>query len=210
MDNNFRSYNIDNCAFFNKTKEKFGELSNMCAGFSITINGYSIRTSEALYQMCRFPDNPEIQEKINMQRSPMAAKMVGKPYRHLTRSDWDSVRVNIMRWCLRVKLSQNFEKFKQVLLDTKTLPIVELSRKDSFWGAKFNKLNGKLEGYNILGRLLMELRENIFTTDKNNLLSVKPLNIDKFLIFGQPIQEIINKNISYRISSDKNIQLSLL
>lgn len=213
MDSNFRSYIIDNCAFFNKTKEKFGELSNMCSGFSINVNGYTIRTSEALYQMCRYPDHPEIQEKIISQKSPMAAKMVGKPYRDLTRKDWDNVRVNIMRWCLKVKLSQNFDKFKQVLLDTKDLPIVEMSRKDSFWGAKLNKNNGRLEGYNILGRLLMELREILMNTSEDKLLYVHPLNIEKFYIFGEPIKDVIGKVIYKKINVNyinKSVQLNLI
>lgn len=210
MNSNFRSYVPDECAVFHKTKEKFGGLSNMCGGFLINIYGYTIRTSEALYQMCRFPDNPEIQEKIYLQKSPMAAKMVGKPFRYLTRSDWDNVRVNIMRWCLKVKLSQNFNEFKSVLFDTGSMPIVELSRKDNFWGAKLNKLNNRLEGNNILGRLLMELREDIKNNPGNNFLNVTPLNIVNFKLFGKPIGIIGNNNKKSHVKKIGEIQLELI
>jgi len=46
----------------------------------------------------------------------MTAKMVSKPHRKDSRSDWDEVRVQIMRWCLRVKLAQHWETFGELLL----------------------------------------------------------------------------------------------
>ena len=55
----------------------------------------------------------------------MTAKMRSKPYRDETRPDWDSVRVMIMRWTLRIKLAQNFEKFRTILFKTDEQPIVE-------------------------------------------------------------------------------------
>ena len=189
MDKHFRSYVAEECIVFYKTKEKFGELSNMSAGFLLHVNGFTIRTSEALYQICRFPDYPPIQERIAAQKSPMAAKMVGKPFRHLTRKDWNEVRVSIMHWCLKVKLIQNFRTFQPVLLATSSSPIVEFSRKDAFWGAKLNKDNGRLEGYNVLGRLLMGLREEIRNANES-FSYVEPLSIEKFNIFGQKIEPI--------------------
>lgn len=91
---------------FLKTKEKYGGLSNMRAGFPLRVNGIEIRTSEALYQVCRFPDHPEVQRLIIEQNSPMAAKNVSKPHRaEKCRPDWDEVMVEVMRWCLRVKLA---------------------------------------------------------------------------------------------------------
>ena len=66
----------------------------------------------------------------------MTAKMVSKPHRKDSRSDWDEVRVQIMRWCLRVKLAQHWETFGELLLSTGERPIVEESSRDPFWGAK--------------------------------------------------------------------------
>src|SRR5579859_3354816 len=102
-----RTYDPAKAAVFCKTTEGFGGLSNMAGGFPLRVNGINILTSEALYQACRFPHLPEVQRLIIEQKSPMTAKMKSKPYRDQSRSDWDSVRVRIMRWCLRVKLAQN-------------------------------------------------------------------------------------------------------
>lgn len=83
-----RIYDPAGSAVFLKTRERFGGLSNMAAGFPLVVNGVPIRTSEALYQACRFPLKPEVQKLIIAERSPMTAKMRGKPYRNFTRPDW--------------------------------------------------------------------------------------------------------------------------
>lgn len=191
--NRVREYRRGESAVFLKTKERHGGLSNMAGGFPLVVNGVDIRTSEALYQACRFPHLPDLQREIIAQKSPMTAKMKGKPYRHISRPDWDAVRVKIMRWCLQVKLAQNWDKFSELLLETGDTPIVEHSRRDDFWGAK--PVDGEtLVGTNALGRLLMELRERVKDEPKENLLYVAPLPIDGFLLYEDPINAIGCRN----------------
>lgn len=187
MQDNFREYYINEVISFRKTKEAFGGLSNMAGGYPIVINDTYIRTSEALYQAMRFPDYPEIQKEIIEQKSPMTAKMISKKYRKgKTRKDWDSKRIAIMKWCLRVKLIQNLEKFGNLLLETQNKSIVEESKKDKFWGAEI--VNGEsFEGVNALGRLLMELRE---IHKKHTLEIVEPFHINNFKFYGKIIESI--------------------
>lgn len=181
-----RTYSREDAVVFRKTNERFGGLSNMASGFPLEVSGVRILTSEALYQACRFPDRPDVQRLIIQQTSPMTAKMKSKPHRKETRSDWDKIRVNIMRWCLRVKLAQNWEKFGELLLDTGDRPIVEESRKDDFWGAK-GANEETLVGMNVLGRLLMELREELRSPDSERLRRVEPPAVQHFLLYGGPI-----------------------
>src|ERR1043165_4533284 len=103
-----RTYLRTQCISFRKTDEAFGGLSNMAPGYPVRVNGVRIFTVEALYQACRFPHLPEVQQLIIGQHSPMTAKMVSKPYREDSRPDWDRVRVKVMRWCLRMKLTQHW------------------------------------------------------------------------------------------------------
>jgi ribA/ribD-fused uncharacterized protein len=186
-----RIYKYSEVCYFRKTKELNGGLSNMASGFPIRLNGICMLTSEALYQACRFPHLPEVQKKIIDEKSPMTAKMVGKPFRIDTRKDWDSKRVDIMYWCLRVKLAQNFITFGQLLESTCDKAIVEDSNKDAFWGAvKDKKDKTILVGVNALGRLLMKLRQEYNSANRYDLLFVEPLPIPDFSLYGAQIQTV--------------------
>jgi type I restriction enzyme, S subunit len=182
-----RTYYPAESAVFLRTNERYGGLSNMAPGFPLFINGVRIRTSEALYQACRFPRRPDVQQQIIDDPSPMTAKMRSKPFRRDTRSDWDTVRVNIMRWCLRVKLAQNWQTFGRVLLSTGDMPIVEKKvRRPDFWGAS-EMPGGLLVGMNVLGRLLMELREQLRSNEAESLQLIEPLAVPDFLLLKLPI-----------------------
>lgn len=190
INNKFREYTRSESVVVYKTKESFGGLSNMAAGFSLRINGFRVPTNEALYQACRFPDLPEVQREIIAQHSPMTAKMKGKPHRKATRSDWISVRHKVMRWCLRVKLAQHYKEFGRLLLATMDKPIVEQSRKDEYWGAILQQDGETLVGENVLGRLLMELRAALKNDTEEKLRVVPALGIPNFMLFGEPIEAI--------------------
>jgi len=167
----------------------------MAPGFPIRIGDVSLRNSEALYLACRFPHMPDVQRLIVNEVSPMTAKMRSKPYRKHSRGDWDYIRVPIMKWCLRVKLAQNLNSFGSLLLATEEKTIVEDSRKDAFWGA-IKDDNGVFHGMNVLGRLLMELRENL-KKDPDVFKEILPLEICEFNLLDKKIPVItcfLNEN----------------
>lgn len=182
-----RIYVKKEVVFFRTTTGEFGPLSNMAPDFPIFLMGVRIATAEALYQACRFPDDPEIQRLIIDQASPMTAKMKSKKYKERTRRDWDNVRVNIMRWCLRIKLQNNWTRFGAVLERTGQSQIVEESTKDDFWGAKPQD-DGTLAGMNVLGRLLMELREQFREVKSGHAHEIKYPDVPHFYLFGRPIE----------------------
>ena len=186
-----RTYAISESVIFAKTSEEFGGLSNMAPGYPLYINENIIPNSEALYQAMRYPLFPDIQFEIISQNSPMTAKMISKKYLEKTRQDWEQVKVKVMRWCLEVKLCQNWEKFSSLLNETGHKSIVEYSAKDSFWGALKTEDKNKLSGLNALGRLLMDLRERYVISDKE-LKKVIPLNVTGFLLYGHQIEIVYN------------------
>ena len=201
-----RTYTRDQSITFRKTAEAFGGLSNMAPGYQLRVNGIRILTSEALYQACRFPHLPEVQRMILNEYSPMTAKMKSKPFRSDSRADWNWVRVKIMRWCLRVKLAQHWQNFGNLLLSTGNKPIVEESRKDDFWGAKIRD-DQTLVGRNALGRLLMELREELKLDANETLRFVEPLAIPDFLLMERLIEPVdFNSEKSSSVLFDKTIQ----
>ena len=199
MEAEIRSYDPKEAVVFLKTNERFGGLSNMAPGYPIVVNGTNFKTSEALYQACRFPYSPDTQHLILSQHSPMTAKMRSKPHRAQTRSDWTNQRVPIMRWCLRAKLTCNYELFSSLLLETGYRSIVEMkTRGADFWGASPNE-QGLLVGPNVLGRLLMELRDQVRERGPSAFEELKPLPIKDFLLFGEPIHSI------WRITQQKTL-----
>ena len=125
----------------------------------------------------------------DFQRDPACARTdVHHSQQCRTRADWEHIRVRVMRWSLRVKLAQNQTTFGQLLLATGNKPIVEESAKDQFWGAKVQ--NGDaLMGVNVLGRLLMELREQLRAAP-SAFEQVSPPQIPNFLLFGQPVETV--------------------
>jgi ribA/ribD-fused uncharacterized protein len=209
-----RTYNRSDCITFRKTAEKFGGLSNMAGGYLLNVNGVRILTSEALYQCCRFPHLPEVQRQIISERSPMTAKMKSKPYRSDSRPDWNVIQTKVMRWCLQVKLVQNWDQFSKLLLETEDLLIVEDSRKDDFWGAKpINE--DTLIGANVLGRLLMQLRAQIKNGEISPQSIINPLPVADFLLYQQQINSI-SKDGEYKLANNNyaanpvDLELSLL
>ena len=161
----------------------------MAPGFRVRVNGTLLLTVEALYQACRYPHIPDLQDFIISQKSPMTLKMRIRQFREDSRPDWDRVRVRIMKWCIRVKLSQNLMRFGNLLLETGDKPIVEDSRKDPFWGA-IRSSSGHLVGANVLGRLLMELREELRTVGMDQPFSVLPPDVPELLLLGKPIEGV--------------------
>lgn len=154
----------------------------------MVISGESIRSAEALYQACRFPHRPDVQRLILDQKSPMTAKMKSKPHRSDSRTDWDRVRTTVMRWALRAKLYCN-RRFYDLLLATGDEPIVENSRKDRFWGA-VPEPDGTLVGKNVLGRLLMELRDDVRREQLALSNPLVPPAISDFLLLGTSVASI--------------------
>ena len=207
-DSERRIYTREQSVVFRKTSEAFGGLSNMASGYPLQINGVAILTSEALYQACRFPQLSEVQKLIIEQRSPMTAKMKSKPYRSESRPDWDAVRIPIMRWCLRVKLAQNWERFGSLLLATGEQLIVEESHRDAFWGATPAD-EGRLIGMNILGQLLMELRGDLQNHDAPNLRTVSPPDVRQFLLYDRVIGMVQADSPTSNVGIMHQLELSL-
>jgi len=147
---------------FTKINLLFGDLGNM-APHRITYQGKRYKTAEALFQALRF-DDEEIREELRSLASPMAVKMRTKKYREQMVVEPQSPQdLENMRLVLRLKVDQNPE-VKRILLATKNDEIVEDCTKrprgsGKFWGMAL--VDGEWEGENCLGKLLMELRDQI-------------------------------------------------
>ena len=157
-DLNTAIYETARSAAFMRSRDQYGDLSNMTFGFPLTVNGTEFQGPEGLYQALKFPHSPETQTAIASQRSGMDAKKAAYQD-HNFRPDWEEIKVQAMRYTLAVKLRQHPRRFGEALEETGGLPIVERSNRDPFWGAR--PQGNTLEGVNMLGKLLTELRDTL-------------------------------------------------
>ena len=94
----------------------------------------------------------------------MGLKMKAKTFakRGVERADWRDIAVDVMRFCLNHKY-QDLAEFRKVLSDSEGKSIVEdesnRPKKPDSWGAVLDAATSEYYGKNIMGRLLMELRE---------------------------------------------------
>jgi ribA/ribD-fused uncharacterized protein len=138
---------------FYRVSDEFGCFSNF-APYPVRMDGKIWQTSEHYFQAQKFED-AEHQEKIRQTKSPMIAARMGRDRKKRLRRDWESVKVGIMREVVRAKFSQH-EDIRQLLLSTGDAKIVEHTENDSYWGD-----GGDGSGKNMLGRILMEVREEL-------------------------------------------------
>ncbi len=156
---------------FTKVSAPYGWLGNM-SPYPLVHDGKEWRTAEALFQALRLaPPNP-VRELIREEKSPMGAKMVAKKHadqRVVTPLSADDL--SIMRLVLRLKVN-TYLSLRQELLDTGDALIVEDVTKrpggsGTFWGAALQS-DGTWAGDNHLGRLWMELREELRSQDEGS------------------------------------------
>src|SRR5579884_1741523 len=138
---------------FYSVSDEFGCFSNF-APYPVQLDGKVWPTSEHYFQAQKFAD-AEHREQIRKSKSPMIAARMGRDRKKPLRRDWESVRVAVMRKVVHAKFSQH-DDIRQVLLSTGDAKIVEHTEKDSYWGE-----GGDGSGKNMLGRILMEVREEL-------------------------------------------------
>ena len=85
---------------------------------------------------------------------------MGRDRKRPLRADWEAVKHDVMRQALSAKFRQH-QALTDLLLSTEDKTLVEASPTDYYWGS--GATGG---GKNMLGRLLMELRANIYYESK--------------------------------------------
>lgn len=107
----------------------------------------------------KFTHPDAIAAVYNARNPKMTARHWEKTHR---RPDWGSILVDVMKYCLTVKHQQS-QAFRQVLQQTAGRYIVEdqtafRKKTADTWGVKLQ--GDHYVGPNLLGRLLMQLRDN--------------------------------------------------
>ncbi len=159
-----RVYSRDRACAFRFTKATWGALSNFQPlAVPILAGPWSFGTSEAAYQACKFPSHPDVQQRIAAAPTARQAAVIGRTPGLGIHPGWNAQRVDVMRWVLRMKREANRDEIDALLAATGERPIVEVSTRDTWWGAR--PVGDRYEGNNVLGRLWMELRQHLREAD---------------------------------------------
>lgn len=138
---------------FYSTKDAYGCFSNF-SRHKIFLKDKSWKTTEHYFQAQKFAGTPH-EEELRLADSPMEVAKMGRDRTRPLRKDWETVKDDVMREALRAKFTQNKE-LKNTLLETGDAILVEHTKNDSYWAD-----GGDGTGKNMLGILLMELREEL-------------------------------------------------
>lgn len=124
----------------------------------VIYKGMTWRTSEHAFQAAKACDNDQIGIcAIKMANTPAMAKKLGK--RVKMRPDWEDTKVSVMQDIIRAKFSN--PTLSKMLLDTGEAELIEGNDwYDIFWGCVRDE-NGNWTGKNWLGKLLMEVRQEL-------------------------------------------------
>ena len=160
-------YPADQTACIRKTSEEWGIFGNF-AMVPVLVNGVTFDCTERLFHIMKFkPDATEgIREQMDVsagQRIKMHMRSISRNHHEWLHDHWPTMVVDAMKYCLTLKYEQ-CDLFRKELQRSRGMFIVEdeTSRKRGrdadTWGAVLQ--GEEYVGPNLLGRLLMELRDS--------------------------------------------------
>ncbi|MCY4550411.1 MAG: NADAR family protein [Defluviicoccus sp.] len=137
MEETMRTYPANDVCGFRFSRAEWGEFSNFCPlPAPIPAGPWLFPTSEHLYQAAKFAVSPNIQAHIAAAPTARDAARIGRNPGLPAHPLWTRQRVDVMRWVLRRKLETLPDWISPVLAATDDRPIVEISTRDPYWGAR--------------------------------------------------------------------------
>lgn len=111
-------------------------------------------------------------EKILHTQSPKQVKQFGREVKNFDKNIWEQHREEVIKRGNIAKFSQNKE-LKEYLLSTKNKVLVEASPLDKIWGIGLSEQEKDAQnpllwkGLNLLGFVLMEVRDELYKNEVN-------------------------------------------
>ena len=140
----------------NSFRGKYGFLSNFCQT-QLEYDGLAYSSSEAAFQAQKC-EKPEGKIKYTLIKNPLRIKQMGR--REKLPSWWEEKSCDIMYSILKVKFSN--PTLKEKLLSTEDAYLEEGNTwHDNLWGNCYCEKCKEKEGYNYLGKILMQIREEL-------------------------------------------------
>ncbi len=144
-------------AFYRADETPYGAFSNLYKR-DVEFEGEVFVTAEHAYQAGK-ARKPAVRQWLLAAPSPALLAMAAHGlYWWDVRSDWSKIKFDRMRAVLKAKFTQH-EDLRELLLSTGQARLVETATVDNPVNRLWGEVNGK--GKNMLGTLLMELRQEL-------------------------------------------------
>ena len=152
---------MDLISFYN-TGEAYGCFSNF-SRHPVYILNKMWPTTEHFFQAMKF-EGTEHEDEIREAATPAIAAKLGRDRSKPLREDWEGIKDWVMRLAVKEKFTQHAE-LRSILLSTGDAELVEHTKNDSYWGD-----GGDGSGKNMLGKILMEIRERLRSSYTDNVV----------------------------------------
>ena len=172
----------DKCVAYQQKQddvEPFRHPSNVLSNYfpcKITFDGQAFNSAEHCYQWLKCTElmEPELAERVFKAPSAALAKQISSqmPVDKIL-TDWNNKKLDVMKKVLLAKL-ECCSLYRDVLLKSDTKVLVECT-KDEYWGANLSHYLVKTTlpqyypGKNKLGKLHMEIRQNLQSVSQQDL-----------------------------------------
>ncbi|MEI8092596.1 MAG: NADAR family protein [Spirochaetales bacterium] len=177
---------VKDSTVLNGLEAKWGELFPQASGFPLYVAGASWPTAEHLYQACRFPENPELQDEVRGALDLLELNRIVERNSAMARPDWELVKVDFKRWAIHMKYAQHVRNMHFLLALTGESPIVACKPEDGYWGTSATSTQ-TLVGRNVLGGLLAELRALVRMLPTAMRFLAIPPEVEGAKLLGEPI-----------------------
>ena len=148
---------ISEIRFYRASEKPYGAFSNLFRR-EITFEGETFATSEHAYQAGK-ARKPEVRKWLMSAPSPALLAMAAHGLYYWDVSPgWSRTKFDRMRQVLRTKFTQH-DDLRELLLSTGQSRLIETATVDNEVNRLWGEVNG--QGRNMLGELLMELREEL-------------------------------------------------
>jgi ribA/ribD-fused uncharacterized protein len=162
-------------AFYRADSKPYGVFSNLYRR-EIDFEGESFATAEHAYQAGK-PRKAAVRQWLLAAPSPALLAMAAHGlYSWDINTNWATIKFDRMRGVLRAKFGQHAD-LREILVSTGDVRLVECATVDNAVNRLWGEVNGK--GKNMLGLLLMELRDELQGDDarlkkKQSVKQLKP------------------------------------
>jgi ribA/ribD-fused uncharacterized protein len=141
---------------FYRANEPYGVFSNFDTKHPIMLFGKVWPSTEHYFQAMKFlGTDDDWAEQIRIVEKPRFAASMGRDRNHPLRPNWENEKYHVMKLAVMAKFTQH-EDCKKTLLSTDGIELIEHTTNDNVWAD-----GGDGSGQNLLGKILMEVRDEI-------------------------------------------------